>query len=544
MQKWIFGLIVGAMAGAGVVTRAEQTPGLPPAVRAAADAISAEQLAWDLAVLAGDDNRGRNTPSPGFDAAADYIAARLARAGLKAGGDRGTFRQHYELRESRVDTAGAAIEIAGRRFAFARDFAVRSLAASIDGELPVVYVGHGWVIPDRKIDPYAGVDVRGKLVLAHGPRALPRGVEIQQIGRVNVGAETPFVAAAARGAAGVLFITQAAELVRWDDIKTANIVRRELEPAIPSAYAAVPVTSLLLTPPVTTALLEGEHVDGAAALRLGEGADYPASFQLKKTIRATVATAAYTTHRPYNVVAILEGGDPKLNEAVTVFAHLDGAVGSREIDGDAVYNSADDNASGSAALLSIAERMAAAPRPRRTIVFVWDSGEEQGLWGTRWFVHQPPVPLDRVVAHVNVDMIGASRRPGSADAVSSGVTERGEVFLIGPQVLSRQASVLLDRVNADYLKLRFNRAHDRWDSEFFYPRTDAGPFLERGVLTIGFTTGIHNRYHLPADDARALDPVQVHGIARTVLATVWMLGDAAERPRIDQPIPHTVPRQR
>ena len=164
------------------------------------------------------------------------------------------------------------------------------------------------------------------------------------------------------------------------------------------------------------------------------------------------------------------------------------------------------------------------------------------MWGTRWFVHRPPVPLDRVVAHVNVDMIGASRRPESADAASSGVTERGEVFLIGPQVLSRQASVLLDRVNADYLKLRFNRAYDRPESEFFYPRTDAGPFLERGVLTIGFTTGIHNRYHLPADEARALDPVQMHGIARTVLASVWMLGDAAERPRIDQPIPHTVPR--
>src|SRR5688572_31533061 len=121
---------------------AAQPPNLPAPVRAAADAISAEQLAWDLAFLASDDLRGRNTPSPGFDAAADYIAARLARAGLKPGGDGGTFRQHYELRESRVDTTVAVVEIGGRRFAFARDFAVRSLPASIDGELPVVYVGH------------------------------------------------------------------------------------------------------------------------------------------------------------------------------------------------------------------------------------------------------------------------------------------------------------------------------------------------------------------------------------------------------------------
>ncbi len=522
-----------------------QPPGLPAPVRAAADAISAEQIAWDLAFLASDDLRGRNTPSPGFDAAADYIAARLAKAGLKPGGDHGTFRQHYELHETRVDAQAASIEIGGRRFALGRDFALQSLATVLDGDLPVVYVGHGWVIPDRKIDPYLDVDVRGKLVLAHGPRVLPQGVDVQQIGRVFVGVQPPAVAAAGRGAAGVLFITQASELVRWDAIKNSNTVRRELEPPIPSAYAAPSLTSLLLTPAVTSALLEGETLSGIAAMRAAESAAFPPAFQLKKTVKVAIPASARVVYRPYNLVAILEGGDPKLkDEAVTVFAHLDGAVGSREVDGDQIYNSADDNASGSAAVLSIAEQMAAAPRPKRTTVFVWDSGEEQGLWGTRWFVQNPPVPLDRVVAHFNVDMIGASRRSGSTDAASAGVTERNEVFLIGPRTLSAQASVLLDRVNDSYLKLRFNRQHDRPESEFFYPRTDAGPFLERGVLTIGFTTGIHQRYHLPADEARALDPAQVHAIARTVLASIWMMGDAAERPGIDQPMPRTVPRHK
>lgn len=522
---------------------AAQAPGLPAAVRAAADAISAEQVAWDLAFLASDELRGRNTPSPGFDAAADYITARLARAGLKPAGDAGTFRQHYDLHESRIDTDAAAIEIAGRQFTFGRDFAIRSLNGPIAGELPVVYVGHGWVIPERKIDPYAGVDVRGKLVLAHGPRVLPRGVDVPQIGRITPGADSPLVAATERGAAGVLFITQASELVRWDEIKSSNIIRRELEPLVPSAYQALPITSLLLAPPLTQALLDGEAIGADAALRASQSGEFPPSLQLKKSVRVTVPIGARTIYRPYNVVAILEGGDPRLrDEAVTVFAHLDGAVGSREIGGDRIYNSADDNASGSAALLSIAEQMAAAPRPKRTVIFVWDSGEEQGLWGTRWFVQSPPVPLDRVVAHFNIDMIGASRAAGTADAASSGVTERNEVFVIGPRTLSAQASVLLDRVNESYLKLRFNRQHDHAQSEFFYPRTDAGPFLERGVLTIGFTTGIHDRYHLPADEARALDPAQVHAIARAVLASIWMIGDAAERPGIDQPMPRTVPR--
>jgi hypothetical protein len=529
-------LVVGAASA--------QPPSIPPAVRAGAEAISAEQLAWDVAVLASDEFRGRNTPSAGLDAAADYVITRLTRAGLEGGGDNGTFRQHYELRELRVDTDNAVIHVGGQPFAFGRQFAMRTLATPLAGEVPVVYVGHGWVIPDRKIDPYAGVDVRGAMVVAHGPRALPKGVDVQQIGRIAVGAETPLVAAAARGAAGVLFITQASELLRWDAIADANTTRRELEPPVPSAYAAAGVTSLLLAPPVTTALFAGEAVEPAAVLQLAESGEYPASFRLKKTVRVHVPLAATTVYRPYNVVAILEGSDPQLRkEAVTVLSHLDGAVGSRTVNGDSIYNSADDNASGSAAVLTIAEQMARGPKPRRTVVFVWDSGEEQGLWGTRWFVHSPPVPLSQVVAHVNVDMIGASRRPGSADASSSGVTEPGEVFVIGT-ALSQQAASLLDRVNADYLKLRFNRSHDTADSEFFYPRTDAGPFLERGVLTIGFTTGIHDRYHLPADEARALDADQLHAIARTVFASVWMLADAVERPGIDQPMPSTVPRYR
>lgn len=528
--------LVTAAAGA-------QSPILPPEVRAAADRISGEQLAWDVARLASDEWQGRNTPSPGFDAAADYIARRLADAGLKPLGDDGGFRQHYELHETRVDTDAAAIAVGDRRFSFGRDFAVRSFMRPLSGTLPVVYVGHGWVVPDKGIDPYAGLDVKGKLVLAHGPRAIPRGVEIQQVGRTAVNAQTPFVAAAERGAAGLLFITQASELVRWDELRTANTVLREMEPAVPSAYRALPITSVLLTPPLTAALLEGEALDGQAAIRLADEAVYPPSFALKKTATVQVAAGARTTLRPYNVVAMLEGRDPtRRAQAITIAAHLDGAVGTRDVSGDRTYNSADDNASGSAALLSIAEQMARGPRPRRSVIFLWDSGEEQGLWGTRRFVHEPPVPLTNIAAHINVDMIGASRVPGGPDAQSNDVAERGEVFLLGPRVLSATAESLLNRVNGEYLKMKFNQSNDRPDSEFFYPRTDAGPFLERGILTIGFTSGMHARYHLPADEARHLDPVQMRTIARTILASTWALADSTEAPRIDRPVPPSVPK--
>jgi len=517
---------------------------LPDAVHVTANRITAEQLKRDLDFLASDELLGRNTPSPGFDKAADYIVRRLEKAGLKPLGDQGTFYQRYEMHESRVDTAAAFLEIAGKRLAFGTDFVVRSFASPLSGSLPVVYVGHGWVIPSKGIDPYAGIDVKGKLVLAHGPRALPKDVELQQIGRVTVGATNVVAEAARRGAAGVILIPQAVTPEQWTSMRGQNLTRKELVPGVPSAYAGAPTTSVLVSRAAAEALLAGERIAGDELLRRGEASDYPASFQLDKSVTLTLPASA-TVHRPYNVVALVEGSDPVLeSEYITIESHLDGAVGTRTVDGDRIYNSADDNASGSAANLAIAELMMAGPRPKRSLIFIWDSGEEQGLWGTRHFVGNPPVPLDRIVAHINIDMIGATRRPGSPDASEHRVTGPNEVRLIGPGVLSTTADALLERVNREYLKLDFDRQWDSADSEFFYPRTDAGPFLERGILTIGFTTGIHDRYHLPADEAQALDPRKMEAIARTVFASVWVLADAAERPRIDKPIPATVPRYR
>ena len=514
---------------------------IPAHVRAAADRITVDQITRDLDFLSSDALLGRATPSPGFDTAAKYIADRLQGAGLKPGGDDGTFFQHYTMRESTVDVAASYLEAGGTKLPLGSGFSLATFAGPVNGTFKAVYVGHGWTVPAERIDPYAGIDVRGKIVIAHGPGAMPRGVTIPTLGRITPGASSVVVEAGRRGAAAVIYLDVAAPAEGARPRPGQNVRRRELEPSVPSAYAAPLVTSLALSSDGARALLAGE-ANGAGLIAKGKAQDYPASFELSVPVTLAIATATNVTHRPFNVVAILEGTGPALKaEHITVFSHLDGAVGSRTIDGDAVYNSADDNASGSAGTLSIAEQMAKA-RPKRSIIFVWDSGEEVGLWGTRFFVANPPVPLDRIVAHFNIDMIGANRAPGSADANEARVTGPNEVFLIGPGVLSARADALLERVNGEYLKLAFNREDDRGDSSFFYPRTDAGPFLERGILTIGFNTGIHDRYHQPADEARHLDRQKITDISRTIFVSVWMLADAADRPGIDKPIPPNVPR--
>jgi hypothetical protein len=519
---------------------------LPAQVRAAADRIVASQLEKDLAFLSSDELRGRATPSPGFDKAAEYIAARLKAAGVIPAGDQGSYFQRYTMIESRVDPAASTITIGDATLRLDTDFVLRSFAGEpLTGTWPVVYVGHGWVVPDRNIDPYADLDVSGKIVLAHGPRAMPKDVPIQQLGRITVGASNVIAEAARRGAVAVLMIPQTSSQAGWwEQMQGQNLGRRELDPWVPSAYAAAQVTSALLSRTAAETLMKDERVDGPAIIAMGDAENYPASFALTRQVTINLV-ASRVEHRPYNVVAKIEGSDPVLrNEVITVAAHLDGAVGTRTVDGDAIYNAADDNASGSAGLLSIVEQLMSTPRPKRSMVFIWDSGEEVGLWGTRHFVANPPAPLSSIVAHFNIDMIGATRAPGTADAESPDVPGPNEVYLIGPGALSDRVNNLIERVNRGYLNMSFNRTDDSADSQFFYPRTDAGPFLERGILTIGFNTGLHRRYHLPSDEARYLDPQKIETVSRTVFATLWMLADNPERPSIDKPLPPSVPRYR
>jgi hypothetical protein len=525
-----------------LLLQAAATPVLPPAVRASAENITVERLAADLAFLSSDELKGRATPSPGFDLAADYIARRLTTAGVKPAGDAGTYYQRYQVTEARVAPADSFIEIGQKRLALDQDFVLRSFAGAMNISAPVVYVGHGWVVPDKGIDAFAGQDVRGKIVLTHGPRAMQKGVAIQQLGRITVGASNVMDEAARRGALAVLMIPQTSSQPGWwEQMRGQNLFRRELEPWVPSAYAAARVTSALLSRAAADVLMQGEALDGAAIVGRGDAEDYPSSFTLKKPVRVTIA-ASTVVHRPYNVVAMIEGADPKLrNEYITVEAHLDGAVGTRAVQNDSIYNAADDNASGSAAMLSIVEQMMKTARPRRSMI-IWDSGEEVGLWGTRHFVANPPVPLSSIVAHINIDMIGATRAPGTADADSPDVPGPNEVYLIGPGVLSERTNALIERVNKDYLNMTLNRTDDSATSQFFYPRTDAGPFLERGILTIGWNTGLHRRYHQPSDEAQFLDPVKIRAVARTIFATLWAMADHPERPAIDKPVPASVPR--
>jgi hypothetical protein len=272
-----------------IITAAAQQPLIPPDVRAAAERITTKQLKSDLEFLASDELKGRNTPSPGFDAAAAYIEARLRTAGVKPLGDDGSYRQPYVMRETTLDVGRASVRIGEHAFAPGADFALQAFAGELSTRTPVsaVYVGHGWVAAG--VDPYRDIDVKGKVVVVHAQSARPKGAKVRQLGRVTIGGTPPIVEARRRGAIAVMYLSSADTQLEG---RPGQVVRRELDPPVPSAYAAPLVTAIRLRAGATRVLLEGTALDPESLDERTKNQDYPASFALPAKVSIAVMLGA------------------------------------------------------------------------------------------------------------------------------------------------------------------------------------------------------------------------------------------------------------
>ena len=544
MQRRL-GAMVASACVAGCATADPTT--LPESVRAAAEAIDSSRLAADVTFLASDALGGRSTPSPGLDSAASYLVRRLTELGLTPGGDSGTFLQHYAIRVTRRDTTDTWLEFGGQRFRGGTDFLVTNLGDSSTVTAPLTYVGHGTRMSKKGIDPFANVTTTGRLLIAHGPGVLPKGETFATLGALGSDWEPTQLVARNLGAAGILLINSPRTLATWaiPSVRAFGLESERLTPEVPGLAAAAGFPVVWLKPNVASAILAGAPQGSQAILAAAAKADFVPSFDFPSTATLTIHMGHATTDllRPYNVVAVIEGRDRTLrDEYVLLGAHLDGAVEPIGTPGDSIFNAADDNASGSAALLAVAEAMMRGPRPRRSVVFMWDTGEEVGLWGSRFFAANPLRPLDRIVTHFNVDMIGRSKQPGTNVEGEEQLAGPDEIFVIGPRVLSASLDSILEGTSRELPGLTLNHRFDRADHEYFYPRTDALPFIERGVLTLDVADGEHADYHGPGDESSKLDVGRMRRVAKWIFASAWMLAERRERPTIDKGIPSSVKR--
>ncbi|MCM2255566.1 MAG: M28 family peptidase [Vicinamibacteria bacterium] len=450
------------------------------ALPAAADARRIEK---DVARLAADAWQGRRAGSAGADAAAEWIAEQFAAAGLAAGAADGSFFQAFDFVDGASLGGQNRLELgAGSRLELGRDFRPLSFSAAGAAAGELVFAGYGLVAPSLGRDDFAGLDVVGKpvLMLRYGPD----GLAWDSPWAAFTDLRRKALNARARGAAAVLFVTGPRTRVGGDELTP---LRQD------ASLRDVGLPVLALTRKAADRAFAGAGTS-LDALQQAADAGLPASRALPVVARVE-ADLTPRRARTRNVIGLLPA--PGAREVVVVGAHHDhlglGASGSLDPSPDGkVHHGADDNASGTAGLLELARRLAPrASELERSLLFVSFGAEELGTLGSLHFVEHSPVPLERIVAMANLDMIGRLR---------------GDVLQVHGVDTSPRWKPLVEQANVGLgLKLL-------WHEGGFGP-SDHAPFAQAGKPVLFLFTGVHADYHRPSDVSGRIDE---RGIDRIV----------------------------
>jgi len=509
----------------------------PPA---AIEKIEAAELLGHAKFLASDELGGRLTGSPGQHAAADYIAKHFEKLGLeplgdlietegKQGGQRGWF-QHYGIERTFV-VDGSMVQVGATNL---KDgYAIlggREMNEKLEGE--AVWLGLGRTRGASRDVP-EDMDLDGKIavVAIKAPRGNVRGdltVE-QKFGmsfRVFSWLGSTARNLAKAGASAVMFVQHEDKVGLSDVLNYVALSpgKAMVAPNFPGADAGMAtmsrmarsggVPTLVLSIGASKQVLAELDVDFEAFGKF-VGGDVRPEGKAGVDVKLQLEVKHDEDAKASNVCAVLRGSDPKLrDEAIVYSAHMD-HVGKR-MDGD-VFNGADDNASGSAGLLTIASAFAnAEQKPRRSIIFLSVSGEELGLWGSQFYSDHPTWELDKLVANINTDMIGRSGPESGEMEVTVTPSNRHAKF----STIVRDSAAF-----AKTMGITFS------SGDKYYMRSDHYNFAKKGIPVVFYCNGEHEDYHQVTDHAEKLDAAKMERIARLAFWTGWHVANGDERPR-------------
>ncbi len=475
-----------------------------PRARAAAT-ITAADVARHIGVIADDSMLGRDTPSRGLDLTARYVADRFRRFGLRPGGDGGGWFQRYPITRRRFDAAASRVVLtSGSTEAIAR---FDRSARYVQGAVPAAPLAGPTVLVGGGLDPddVSRMALRDRIVVYAPGTALPSERATRVTRALRLAAPK-----------AVLLIsdlepeTFASRISRALPARTTVDLRLASPPFLELNQAAVAPT--LRAAGVD---LEATRADTAPVFR--ELPALRARLELKDSVLSSLTAP--------NTVGILEGSDPALKRQYLVFsAHMD-HIGVTPGLPDSVNNGADDDASGTTGVIELAEAFSRpGARPRRSIIFLTVSGEEKGLWGSRYFSEHPPVPVDRIVADLNIDMIGRNWRD--------------TIVAIGKEHSDLGAT--LERVNRAHPELGMTAIDDQWPEERFYFRSDHYNFARKGVPILFFFNGVHPDYHRPSDSPDKIDAEKESRILRLLYFLGREVGDADARPKWNPESYHSI----
>ena len=507
----------------------------------AVDTISANQIRDYLTFISADEMEGRDTPSRGLDLTAKFLAMNLARWGFKPAGDAGSFFQRIDLQRNRSDGGQTKVEYAGRTLVTGTDY----LPAGGSGALsaPLVFAGSGWFIKSKAIDAYKDVDATGKIAIVFGaPNSFPRGISRAELGKSGEDSMNPNDYARSKGVVGIIYVPDFQYLANWQRNRQRLVERGSTFVAKFQTQVSSPLPSIVISPEMANAIFAGERQSASMLFNASYGTSQQTPFAMSAQKKISLTLASNTEIIPtQNVVAVWEGSDPVLkNEYVALGAHYDHVgSGCTPAGEDRICNGADDDGSGTTALLGMAEALAKAPtRPKRSVLFVWHCGEEKGLWGSRYFVEFPTVPLNQIVAQINLDMIGRSKKEGDTNPRNSALTGPDAIYLIGSTMMSTELGELVNAVNKSFLNLTYDTMYDDpKDPNRFFFRSDHYNYARKGIPIIFFFDGVHEDYHGVADTADKIDYQKMEKVTRTIYMTLWEIANRPARLKVDKPLP-------
>lgn len=502
--------------------------------------------------LASDLLEGRGTGARGGELASSYVATQYDVLGLQRGAEGDSYSQIVPLFGVKADpktellvkpTTGMTGDSAGLLLGFGDDWvgSTAQQTASVDVDAGVIFAGYGISAPDAKWDDWKDVNVAGRVVmiLVNDPPAtaaepgLFGGRALTYYGRWTYKYEE----ATRRGAAAVLLVhTDDGAGYPWGVVRSSNGGERfdhEIDPKNPALAKNLALRAWVTEDAARRLLaLSGKELEplvAAAATRDFRPVD------LGLTARVRLKSETQRVRRSTNVVGIVRGRDPKLaSEYVVVTAHWDHlGIGEPDADGDTIYNGAVDNATGVGGMLGIAEAIAKAP-PKRSVIFLATTAEEQGLLGAKWWTEHPTVPIEKVVANVNLD-------PMNVEALVD------DIVALGADRSSLEKDVAMI---AKARKLAVT-PDPRPDQGTFY-RSDHFPFAQIGIPAISLKTGskfrgkpagwaeerfrVFNteRYHQPSDEVNGeFSWTALAQHAEIAHALILRIANAPSRPKLD-----------
>jgi Zn-dependent M28 family amino/carboxypeptidase len=518
------------------------------------DTITKERMRADIAFLASEGLQGRMTATPGDELAAEFIATRFQRAGLKPAGPGGTYYQSFNLMTAGLGEENRLEVVTGEnqqlRLHAGQDFYPQRFSGSGQAVGSLVYAGFGISAPALKYDDYGTADLKGKIVLVLDHEPGERDPNRPFDGLVSSVPSDPLrkaLAAQAHGAAGILYVDdvhnhpgpanfEAAYRASWP-AQPPRFERYSLalwveKVRIPAAQISTVLADILL------------QASGRRLEDLSRAAETAAGMGIvpipgPQVILTTDVQRHVVPDR--NVVGMVEGSDPRLKEEwIILCAHYD----HNGAEPNQYYPGADDDASGIAGLVEMAEAYiqaaAAGQGPRRSILFAaWDT-EERGLLGAWAYAENPLQPLPRTIAVLNMDMIGRNEEvPEGADLRFRGLDRQtAESNSNALNVLGTHRSADLraetEKANRTYgLELKF-----RYDNNLsnLLRRSDHWPFLQKGVPALWFLTGLHPDYHTIYDRTEKINYVKLEKIARMIYQMSWNLAQQESRPKFNGPM--------